>query len=251
MKDVRGSLVIQTTFQAIIYLACLFSVDKIVSLLGTFGTDIGISSIVIYIFYILPLLAVAVAVLNIVSCCTERDTINVYAMRCTYVMMIWWGVLVLASILTSTQTLSFGDICASLLVIIPIELILFSMVLQNRGIANGKTDTTIVPPRRVKVQVLTGEHQGETYDFAKGALTFGTDPSICNVIFHDHVISGKHCRLEYDPNHKKVVIIDTSKNGTFIKKQDEFVKIRSNERIPLEKGTIFALSDKKQQFKID
>ena len=83
------------------------------------------------------------------------------------------------------------------------------------------------------VEILSGEFAGATLPVKAGEdITIGRDPKRANVVTSpaNTSISGLHCRIRYDEQNGKYIVIDHSSNGTYL----------NNEKLMQEKGTYAA-----------
>ncbi len=83
------------------------------------------------------------------------------------------------------------------------------------------------------VEILSGEFAGATLPVKSGEdITIGRDPKRANVVTSpaNTAISGLHCRIRYDEQNGKYIVIDHSSNGTYL----------NNEKLMQEKGTYAA-----------
>ncbi len=83
------------------------------------------------------------------------------------------------------------------------------------------------------VEILSGEFAGATLPVKAGEdITIGRDPKRANVVTSpaNTSISGLHCRIRYDEQNGKYIVVDHSSNGTYL----------NNEKLMQEKGTYAA-----------
>lgn len=83
------------------------------------------------------------------------------------------------------------------------------------------------------VEILSGEFAGATLPVTAGEdITIGRDPKRANVVTSpaNTSISGLHCRIRFDEQNGKYVVIDHSTNGTYL----------NNEKLTPERGTYAA-----------
>ena len=83
------------------------------------------------------------------------------------------------------------------------------------------------------VEILSGEFAGATLPVKAGEdITIGRDPKRANVVTSstNTSISGLHCRIRYDEQNGKYIVIDHSTNGTYL----------NNEKLAQERGTYAA-----------
>lgn len=97
---------------------------------------------------------------------------------------------------------------------------------------NGSGPKSADDDERV-VEILSGEFAGATLPVKVGEdITIGRDPKRANVVTSpaNTSISGLHCRIRYDEQNGKYIVIDHSSNGTYL----------NNEKLVQEKGTYAA-----------
>ena len=83
------------------------------------------------------------------------------------------------------------------------------------------------------VEILSGEFAGASLPVKAGEdITIGRDPKRANVVTspENTTISGLHCRIRYDEQNGKYIVVDHSSNGTYL----------NNEKLMQEKGTYAA-----------
>lgn len=83
------------------------------------------------------------------------------------------------------------------------------------------------------VEILSGEFAGASLPVKVGEdITIGRDPKRANVVTSpsNTSISGLHCRIRYDEQNGKYIVIDHSTNGTYL----------NNEKLMQERGTYAA-----------
>lgn len=90
-----------------------------------------------------------------------------------------------------------------------------------------------IDSRERVVEILSGEFAGATLPVKAGEdITIGRDPKRANVVTSpaNTSISGLHCRIRYDEQNGKYIVIDHSSNGTYL----------NNEKLMHERGTYAA-----------
>ncbi len=83
------------------------------------------------------------------------------------------------------------------------------------------------------VEIISGEFAGATIPVKSGEdITIGRDPKRANVVTSSEntSISGLHCRIRYDEQSGRYIVIDHSTNGTYL----------NNEKLVHERGTYAA-----------
>lgn len=98
---------------------------------------------------------------------------------------------------------------------------------------NGPIPNDDVPDDERVVEILSGEFAGAALPVKAGEdIIIGRDPKRANVVTSpaNTSISGLHCRIRYDEQNGKYIVIDHSTNGTYL----------NNEKLMQEKGTYAA-----------
>lgn len=104
-------------------------------------------------------------------------------------------------------------------------------------------------PRGVMVG-LAGIYAGAEIPFKNGECI-----KIGRLIDNDLVFEGQekvsrnHCYIKWDANDKKFLLCDFSSNGTFVNGSDECLP--QNLELPMEPGTIIAIGDEKNTFRLE
>lgn len=98
---------------------------------------------------------------------------------------------------------------------------------------NGPIPNDDVPDDERVVEILSGEFAGAALPVKAGEdIIIGRDPKRANVVTSpaNTSISGLHCRIRYDEQNGKYIVIDHSTNGTYL----------NNEKLMQENGTYAA-----------
>ncbi len=113
---------------------------------------------------------------------------------------------------------------------------------------NSNARQTVVQSYAVpKLVGISGQFAGRTIDLSHGQVTIGRDPQISQLAYpYSNVnISRKHCTVRYDDKTQRLIIEDSSSNGTFIHSQG---RLNYGQPVYLENGTRFFLSDPSEQY---
>lgn len=92
------------------------------------------------------------------------------------------------------------------------------------------------------VEILSGEFAGATLQVKAGEdITIGRDPKRANVVTSpaNTSISGLHCRIRYDEQNSRYIVIDYSSNGTYLNNE----KLIQEKSTYAAKGSLLKLAD--------
>ena len=104
-------------------------------------------------------------------------------------------------------------------------------------------------PRGVLVG-LTGMYAGAEIPFENGeCIKLGRLPSNDLVFEGQEKVSRNHCRIKWDADSKKFVFCDYSSNGTYVNGSEECLP--QNLELPMEPGTIIAIGDEENTFRLE
>lgn len=98
---------------------------------------------------------------------------------------------------------------------------------------------------------LSGMYAGQTLPLAENdEMVIGRDIASCNLIIDKNAekVSRKHCGITYLPTTDSYQVIDYSTNGTFI---DGDSRLVSNMPTTLQRGTVIALGNRENRFKLN
>lgn len=98
---------------------------------------------------------------------------------------------------------------------------------------------------------LSGMYAGQELPLAAGdEMIIGRDNAMCNLIVDQNAdkLSRKHCGIVYDPGRAVYMVTDYSTNGTFI---DGGNRLVANMPTQLQRGTVIALGNRENRFKLN
>ena len=98
---------------------------------------------------------------------------------------------------------------------------------------------------------MSGMYAGQTIPLAPNdEMVIGRDNVSCNLIVDRNAekVSRKHCGITYNPAQGAYMVTDYSSNGTYI---DGGNRLVANMPTSLQRGTIIALGNKENRFKLD
>ena len=99
-----------------------------------------------------------------------------------------------------------------------------------------------IDPRERIVEILSGEFAGAKLPVNAGEdITIGRDPKRANVVTSpaNTSISGLHCRIRYDEQNGKYIVVDHSSNGTYLNNE----KLMQEKSTYAAKGSLVKLAD--------
>ena len=98
---------------------------------------------------------------------------------------------------------------------------------------------------------LSGMYAGQELPMAPNDdLVIGRDATFSNIIIDQNAdkVSRKHCVVRFDPSRNTYFVTDFSTNGTFI---DGGSRIPANVPTPMQRGTIIALGNRENRFRLN
>ena len=101
------------------------------------------------------------------------------------------------------------------------------------------------------VSGLSGMYAGQEIPMAQNDdLVIGRDASLSNIIIDQNAdkVSRKHCVVRYDSARNTYMVTDHSTNGTFI---DGGNRLVANMPTPLTRGTVIALGNRENRFRLN
>lgn|GEM_PF-3171243 len=115
------------------------------------------------------------------------------------------------------------------------------MVFAGAGLEKAQSNAFLVG--------LSGRYAGEQLAFAADQITIGRDPAVAQVVYPEEMseISRQHCTLYYERAQNRVVLEDTSFNGTYL---SDGKKLGQNQRYYLQPGETFSLTKTGETFTV-
>jgi hypothetical protein len=144
--------------------------------------------------------------------------------------------------------------------------IAFTDLLNFRGAPEAQSlgqmmDPRVAPPvqrqpigqydAECSVTGLSGMYAGQTFPLAANdEMIIGRDSALSNIIIDRNAdkVSRKHCGIRFDPSRSTYMVTDYSTNGTSI---DGGNRLIANVPTPIMRGTVIALGNRENRFKLN
>lgn len=137
-------------------------------------------------------------------------------------------------------------------IILLLAIIIVLMLMRNDKNNQLAYKASNINPNIIKhayLKGLTGEYYAFDLTLSKGNISFGRDPSQCQVVYPAKMdyISRKHCVLGYDYHKDSYYIMDCSTRGTYLNHH----RVLKNQIRPLRNGDVIKIVDDRQSFRFE